>query len=922
MDEKEIIEWCEKRLSEGASRKEIIESLFQEGYTGSEVERILKSSLGQHQDSESFEEDINLKIKELTVEESAPKKHEGPKYAEVSREPKREDLSELVKKESPTLWSSIILFFVFIAVLISLLLFLFLSPQGREIWDINPKVDVDELPPVVSVKYDSEWFDFASIDPECSDDGKDFVSGCNAESFRFFISESDSCPQDYSLYSEEILDGGEGFLCVSAKDNDGNTGFSSPIEVKFDRSDPSSVILENDSWFESSFYSEIMDFDEDSGVSLCEYSILAGEVTVRDWTKRQCNSSVVVPVGSGGCKDGAPCVIKTRVFDRAGNTGTSEAEFKIDLNAPSAELSGINPSSIENGRLAVGKGQLSVSGSVSDSNLDFWVLTIFGTAGSFELDGGNSEVDGQIASFDSENFSDGFFSLNLTAVDLSGKASSSKLEFYVSPVEIPDTNESNDTDPENFSCESGVSEDCGWLQGVCSFSQRICVDGEWGDCLIESAPGFESVEQSCNDSSDNDCDGLSDCNDPDCSAYAGCEDCSPDGSLCSENTECCSGKCDPDEGHCFSCQSNIDSESGTCESDLCGASPQCDELLPGSLSNNTNYCCDSACLVDSTVGSCFCSGGDCSGGSCSTGNTCYHGVSCGSNGWEGESCSLSDSCSVSSLQTGKSCTPSGCDGLEYQCNSSNECSLGASDVLCGSDVFNCHFDDFAGYRWISSPFGLESDCDDGHDNDCDGFMDSQDENCDLCGNDVLDLGEECDGDEDDACPGKCMDSDCTCGTVVSTVSDSCGDNATGWSLPEVNASQCGWPAGSDGNVIDCCCCYLHTHVLDLGEVFEGGRVNITFMAGNYPGCLDTMELFRSTDGNSWSKIGENVVYGKATTRIVLKTLSEFRYFKIHIPNCFVDDSEAKLLCFSEEDCGNGIDDDCDGLSDGNDPDCS
>lgn len=130
-------------------------------------------------------------------------------------------------------------------------------------------------------------------------------------------------------------------------------------------------------------------------------------------------------------------------------------------------------------------------------------------------------------------------------------------------------------------------------------------------------------------------------------------------------------------------------------------------------------------------------------------------------------------------------------------------------------------------------------------------------------------------------------------------SDECGSGG-GWSEPRSAAERCGWPVGSSGFVEDCCCCYTHTHVHDLGAVLSRGDVSITYVPGHHENCTATMTVCSSTDGESWTEI--------LKTRVVQETWSpkttydkriavprEFRYIRIHIPGCFLDNSSARAL---------------------------
>jgi hypothetical protein len=73
---------------------------------------------------------------------------------------------------------------------------------------------------------------------------------------------------------------------------------------------------------------------------------------------------------------------------------------------------------------------------------------------------------------------------------------------------------------------------CG--DGICSTGESVC--------LCPSDCGAHPVtESACNDTTDDDCDGLVDCDDNDCAAS--CSVCTAAGALCQSDSECCSGRC-------------------------------------------------------------------------------------------------------------------------------------------------------------------------------------------------------------------------------------------------------------------------------------------------------------------------------------------------------------------------------------------
>jgi len=135
---------------------------------------------------------------------------------------------------------------------------------------------------------------------------------------------------------------------------------------------------------------------------------------------------------------------------------------------------------------------------------------------------------------------------------------------------------------------------------------------------------------------------------------------------------------------------------------------------------------------------------------------------------------------------------------------------------------------------------------------------------------------------------------------ITTGYDVC-NNGKGWSEPSSSAQKCGWPPGSKGYVKDCCCCYLTTHVHDLGKVFnEGSSIEIEYKPGWAQGCTSPMFVYYSEDGKEW-----NLFYNATVTQetwhpktIYTKTLTvpgKFEYIKIYIPKCYNDYSSAKVI---------------------------
>jgi len=68
-------------------------------------------------------------------------------------------------------------------------------------------------------------------------------------------------------------------------------------------------------------------------------------------------------------------------------------------------------------------------------------------------------------------------------------------------------------DDDCWECVPDETQPCDTgLLGICAAGTQTCIDGFWGDCVQDEA----AVAEICDDTLDNDCDGLVDLDDPDC----------------------------------------------------------------------------------------------------------------------------------------------------------------------------------------------------------------------------------------------------------------------------------------------------------------------------------------------------------------------------------------------------------------------
>ena len=69
-------------------------------------------------------------------------------------------------------------------------------------------------------------------------------------------------------------------------------------------------------------------------------------------------------------------------------------------------------------------GAVPVLGSIADANLDTWTLELLAKDGTLtRLGSGEANISGELATIDARKLADGFYSLRLTARDISGRVS-------------------------------------------------------------------------------------------------------------------------------------------------------------------------------------------------------------------------------------------------------------------------------------------------------------------------------------------------------------------------------------------------------------------------------------------------------------------------------------------------------------------
>jgi len=131
--------------------------------------------------------------------------------------------------------------------------------------------------------------------------------------------------------------------------------------------------------------------------------------------------------------------------------------------------------------------------------------------------------------------------------------------------------------------------------GVCAGSKQTCTASNWFDDY-SGVSGYQSIESSCSDGLDNDCDGSVDCADPDCAGKAG-----PTGVTCCQAPSNCAQDDCVDEA----CVNNVCVKNNRekCAADECIEGQYCDALGGNCADPDVKSdLCVPGCAVDKTSG--------------------------------------------------------------------------------------------------------------------------------------------------------------------------------------------------------------------------------------------------------------------------------------------------------------------------------
>ena len=387
-----------------------------------------------------------------------------------------------------------------------------------------------------------------------------------------------------------------------------------------------------------------------------------------------------------------------------------------------------------------------------------------------------------------------------------------------------------DDEEDEDECETGETRSCGTDVGECEKGTQICRRGEWGDCEGKVGPSAElcdgldndcdgsrdetfqnignsctvgigvcenigiyictndslgvvcnatagiPVEEICDDNLDNDCDSFIDINDTDCHCSTG------------ETRRC--GL--TDIGECeFGVESCINGTWNQCSGainpvpEICNDSRDndCDGIVDDGVTNTcTNY---ATCTAYQTCNACpsapneLCDGldNDCDSSIDETftnlGNSCSIGIGvcqrtgvyvCTEDGLETECNAVAGAPNNEVCEDG---LDNDCDGyVDEEDEDCRQCENGQTRQCGLTDIGACEFgtetceDGFWG-ECVGAIYPVDETCDDDLDNDCDNYSDNEDNDCiifPVCGNGIVEEGEECDDNNNingDGCSSDC-----------------------------------------------------------------------------------------------------------------------------------------------------------------------
>lgn len=286
------------------------------------------------------------------------------------------------------------------------------------------------------------------------------------------------------------------------------------------------------------------------------------------------------------------------------------------------------------------------------------------------------------------------------------------------------------------------------------------VDCKDTDCA--SAEKCAVPKENCTNEIDDDRDGLVDCDDPDCASHTACNIVGPE-EICDDGLDNdLDGPIDCDDADCAeatNCLPSVEVCTDGVDNDLDGF-VDCEDV---DCANHAS--CQPVCGDGFIEGNEQCEGSN------------FNGETCVSRGFDGGSLTCT-ACIIRTLN----CTECGdgiCEGAEAEANCPADCDEGpvCGNGLCesGETEANCPAD--------CDPVVTVEDCDNGQDDDGDGFIDCDDADCwSEAACQVVYCGDgTCNGSETQAnCPADCGTVPALCGNGVLNSGESCdGANLNG-----------------------------------------------------------------------------------------------------------------------------------------------
>lgn len=311
-------------------------------------------------------------------------------------------------------------------------------------------------------------------------------------------------------------------------------------------------------------------------------------------------------------------------------------------------------------------------------------------------------------------------------------------------------------------CSTGLPGVCAAGTDVCLGGSQVCEQNQPAD--TEGPFG----DPSCDDTLDNDCDGMADAGDPDC--Y--------------QQPEICDNGIDDNGDGLADCADPM------CDGFVGGA---CNTGLMGVCATGTSVCRTGAEFCDQTTPA----GSEGPFGDPSCGDSLDNDCDGATDAEDTECNAPPESCDNGADDNGNGlvdCEDAQCDGVTFgACDTGNAGVCAAGTLTCDGSAAGpvCVQDDAAG---IEGPAGSAS-CSDGIDNDCDGLSDAADPDCTTVA-EICDDGIDNDGDG----AADCADSECDGFTLGACDTGNAGVCAAGTAVCQGGGEACvqDQAAGTEG----------------------------------------------------------------------------------------------------------------------------